>query len=123
MKWMQPTAATLIHEARLRAGLSQRELAKLSGTSQAVVSAYENGGREPGYDRLRQVVKAAGFVVEVRLLPIGAPPEGDIWLAADSPEDDDRILENLALSPAERLRKMGRTRDFAARYRGALARR
>ena len=102
-------AASIIHDARLRAGLSQRQLARLAHTSQAVISAYENGHRDPGFAHLIDILSAAGFALDVRL----ADPNrhggatGNIWAAVDSSEDDDRIRENLRLSPSQRLRKMG----------------
>jgi transcriptional regulator with XRE-family HTH domain len=121
---MNATAATLIHEARLRAGLSQRELARRALTSQAVISAYENGRRDPTFDHLREILAATGHTLSARLRPAAAVAMAPNDAAAiDSDEDDDRILENLRLSPARRLRKMGAMRRFAARYRGALPRR
>jgi transcriptional regulator with XRE-family HTH domain len=108
--------AGIIRDARTRAGLSQRELARRAGTSQAVVSAYENAQREPGYSNLEKLVAAAGFELRTILRPF------EPWHEADTDEDDDRILENLRLTPAQRLRKMGSLRAFTTRYRGALAR-
>jgi hypothetical protein len=81
-----------------------------------VVSAYENAQREPGFDNLEKLVAAAGFELRTDLRPT------EPWHEADSDEDDDRILENLRLTPAQRLRKMGALRGFTARYRGVLSR-
>jgi len=53
-----PAAASLIHEARIRAGLSQRQLARRARTSQAVISAYENGKRDPGFAHMLELVRA-----------------------------------------------------------------
>jgi len=53
-------AGTLLREARRRAGLTQAELAGLSGTSQATLSAYERGGKTPSADTLARVLAAAG---------------------------------------------------------------
>jgi transcriptional regulator with XRE-family HTH domain len=53
-------AATTIREARARAGLSQRELARRAGTSQATISAYEAGRKEPSFGTLVRLVEAAG---------------------------------------------------------------
>jgi len=123
---MKASAATLIHEARLQAELSQRELARRVGTSQAVISEYENGKRDPGLAHLRQILHAAGFELGLRLrqLPdesiIDLPDE--LWLEADDPTEDDRILDNLRLTPSERLRQLGALRDFVAKYRGTLQR-
>ncbi len=50
----------LLRDARRRAGLTQAELARLSGTSQATLSAYERGGKTPSADTLARVLAAAG---------------------------------------------------------------
>ena len=115
-----PTDHTeLLREARRRAGISQRELARRAGTSQAVISAYENGHREPGINQLQRVVAAAGFGLGLTLEQ-PADTRADPWQLSDDSEDDDRILENLRLTPVERLRKMGQLRAFTSSYRGAL---
>src|SRR5437660_1558579 len=114
---MRGRAATVIHEARTRADLSQRELARRAGTSQAVISAYENGRRDPTVTQLNSVIRAAGYELQLRLL--GSPTAGranefpDVWQQSDSSEEDDRILDNLRLSAVLRIRKMGELRDFA----------
>ena len=124
---MKGSAATVIHEARTLAGLSQRELARRAGTSQAVISAYENKRRDPVLAHLVAIVQAAGYELDLRLVDrepaTGVTANARVWEAADSAEDDDRILDNLRLSPAGRLRRMGAFRDFSAKHRGALQRR
>jgi transcriptional regulator with XRE-family HTH domain len=119
-------AASIIHDARIRAGLSQRQLARRAGTSQAVISAYENGRRDPGFAHMLELVRAAGFALDMQLTrQLGAPrsrSEADIWSMVESGEDDDRIRENLGLSATQRLRKMGAMRTFAGKYRGAAGR-
>jgi transcriptional regulator with XRE-family HTH domain len=114
-------AASILHDARLRAGLSQRQLARLAHTSQAVISAYENGRRDPGFAHLVDILEAAGFALDMRLADPNrhGGASGNIWAAADSEEDDDRIRENLRLTPVARLRRMGATRRFTDKYRGA----
>ena len=56
---MDPGA--LLRDARRRAGLTQAELAELSGTSQATLSAYERGGKTPSANTLARVLAAAGM--------------------------------------------------------------
>jgi len=117
--------ADILRDARRRAGLSQRELAKRAGTSQAVISAYENGQREPGVNQFQKVIAATGFGLRLTLdaAPlVRAPSALRPWQLPDEADDDDRILENLRLTPAQRLRKMGRLRSFTSKYRGALGR-
>lgn len=52
--------ATLLHRARLEAGLSQRTLAEAAGTSAAAVCLYERGERIPRTDTLVRLVAATG---------------------------------------------------------------
>ncbi|MBM3671930.1 MAG: helix-turn-helix transcriptional regulator [Actinobacteria bacterium] len=62
-------AAALIRTARQRSGLSLRRLARAAGTSHATVVAYEAGRKEPSLVTLARVVRAAGFTLEIDLLP------------------------------------------------------
>ncbi len=52
--------ALLVRSARLDAGLTQAQLAGRAGTSQAAVSAYESGRRNPSSATLERLVAAAG---------------------------------------------------------------
>lgn len=56
----EQTAAALLQEARRRAGLTQRELARRAGVSQSVVSVYESGRRQPSLPMLQSLVAATG---------------------------------------------------------------
>jgi transcriptional regulator with XRE-family HTH domain len=49
-----------LRQAREQAGLTQAELAELAGTSQATVSAYESGRKEPSVNTLSRLLAAAG---------------------------------------------------------------
>lgn len=62
-------AAALVLAARLEAGLSQRALAELAGTSGATIAAYELGTKEPRLSTLRRIVEAAGMGLEWRCSP------------------------------------------------------
>jgi Predicted transcriptional regulator with C-terminal CBS domains len=53
------TAATL-RDARHRAGLTQADLATRAGTSQATVSAYESGRKQPSVTTLSRLLAATG---------------------------------------------------------------
>lgn len=66
-----PRAGWLIVEARRRAGLTQRQLADRASVPQSTISVYERGGREPTLPTLARLVGAAGFRVELDLVPIG----------------------------------------------------
>jgi transcriptional regulator with XRE-family HTH domain len=52
-------AATL-REARRAAGLTQTALAKRAGTSQATISAYETGRKQPSVETLGRLLAATG---------------------------------------------------------------
>lgn len=60
-------AANLIRSTRIRAGLSQAELARRADLPRSVLCAYERASREPGADTLIRILAAAGF--EVRAVP------------------------------------------------------
>ncbi len=62
--------AEIIYEARTNAGLSQRALAKLVGTSASVICQLEDANYE-GHSMamLRRVAKALHHRVEVRFVP------------------------------------------------------
>ena len=49
-----------LRAARLRAGLSQADLAALAGTSQATISAYESGRKQPSVGTFRRLLAATG---------------------------------------------------------------
>ena len=59
-------AAELLR-ARLRAGLSQAELADRMGTSQSTIARLENGQTLPGTKAILRYAKATGSRVRVRL--------------------------------------------------------
>ncbi len=106
---MHREAATLLLEARTRAGLSQRELAERARTSQSVVARIERGQTSPSWVTLAQLLIAAGFEL-VAELEIGPAP-GSHMLA-----DVERIL---SLTPEERLNEVrNMSRFLAAAQRG-----
>lgn len=53
-------AGTELREARLRASLTQAQLAALTSTSQATISAYESGAKRPSIDTLSRLLSATG---------------------------------------------------------------
>jgi transcriptional regulator with XRE-family HTH domain len=62
-------AAKTLREARKRAGLTQAELARLTGTSQGAISAYESGRKDPSVATLSRLLSATGSRLEVRSGP------------------------------------------------------
>jgi uncharacterized protein len=67
MKSEHSVAARLLRKARLRAQLSQTELARRAGVAQSVISAYESGHREPSLATLTRMVEATGHTIKLDL--------------------------------------------------------
>jgi transcriptional regulator with XRE-family HTH domain len=95
----------LLRTVRRRQGLSQDQLARRAGTSQPVISAYENGRRDPTLGTLRRLVQATGeqLVVTSRRGSSDLPP------AADLDEHARRLLDVLSLADAIPRRPRSRT--------------
>jgi transcriptional regulator with XRE-family HTH domain len=86
-------SASLIREARLRAGLTQTELAERTGRDRSVIARWEQAVVAPGLDTLLELVRACGFDLPLELVPY----------------DDDRaarLQKNLLLSPERRVRRL-----------------
>lgn len=58
-------SAAALREARQRAGLTQAALAARAGTSQATISAYESGRKQPSVATLDRLLAAAGARLRV----------------------------------------------------------
>jgi transcriptional regulator with XRE-family HTH domain len=61
------TGGLLVKEARLRAGLTQRELAGRMGTRQPVIARWERGRAEPGFETVQRALRACGFDLEIAI--------------------------------------------------------
>jgi transcriptional regulator with XRE-family HTH domain len=86
-------SATLLREARLRAGLSQAELADRAGKPRPHITRYEAGTVAPSLDALLELVRACGFDVSLDLVALD-----------DSA--DQGLVELQQLSPERRLDRM-----------------
>ena len=71
---LRVNAAEVLGEARRRAGLTQHELGARAGLPQSAVSAYERGRKQPTMPVLARLVAAAGFTLDLQLVPAAAPP-------------------------------------------------
>ena len=82
----------LLREARLRAGLTQAELAGRAGTARSQISRYERSDVLPSLETLRRLVRACGLELGFRIF------EADL-------EDHDATLiaQTLPLTPEERV--------------------
>jgi transcriptional regulator with XRE-family HTH domain len=95
-------AGAAIREARERAGLSKRELARRAGTSPAAIVAYEAGVRDPTVSTLERLLAAAGG--HARLV-ISRPP-------VDPKVAGERLVEVLELAEHLPRRRAPRDLDF-----------
>ena len=100
----------ILREARLRAGLTQADLATRVGTTQSAISRWEAGSARPPLEALRRLVRACGLELRVSLVPHDT---GEAEL----------VERNLGLTPAERLDQLVRTVAFIGEGRAAMARR
>lgn len=58
-----------MRDARLRARLSQTDLARRAGVAQSVISAYESDLRDPGLRTLVKLIEATGHRLVLELRP------------------------------------------------------
>ncbi|HET9058462.1 MAG TPA: helix-turn-helix transcriptional regulator [Acidimicrobiales bacterium] len=65
----EQVAGDLLRLARVKAGLTQTELAVQAGVAQTLISAYENGHRQPTLPTLMRLLEAAGLELRMRLEP------------------------------------------------------
>ena len=97
----------LLRDARLDAGLTQREVAERAGTSQPAIARYEAGRSLPDIDTLQRLLMACG-----RRLVLTADPVDAQHLR--------QTRESLSLTPAQRVernRRVTRLAEKAARAR------
>jgi transcriptional regulator with XRE-family HTH domain len=83
-------SADLIREARLRAGLTQYELAERTGRDRSVIARWEQGAVAPSVETLVELVRACGFDLPLELVP------------RDSSRDE-WLRRNALLSPERRV--------------------
>jgi transcriptional regulator with XRE-family HTH domain len=84
----------MLADARRRAGLTQAELAARLGISQSAVAKLERADANPTVRTLDRALRATGNRIEARPVP--------------SSVDESLIRAQLALPPAERIRRLER---------------
>ncbi len=89
------TAAQVIREARLRAGLTQAELAARIGRERAQVARWEIGAQEPSFANLRSVVEACGFAFRIEIAEREETPELDAELIVSVPQAPQQRVQAL----------------------------
>jgi transcriptional regulator with XRE-family HTH domain len=89
------TAAQIIREARLKAGLTQTELATRLSRERAQVARWEIGGQEPSFENLRSVVEACGFSLRIEIAERDETPALDAELDASLPQAPQQRVQAL----------------------------
>lgn len=89
------TAAQIIREARLKAGLTQSELADRLGRERAQVARWEIGGQEPSFENLQAVVEACGFSLRMEIAEREETPALDAELDASLPQAPQQRVQAL----------------------------
>jgi transcriptional regulator with XRE-family HTH domain len=90
----------LIREARLRAGLTQFELAERTGRERSVIARWEQGAVAPSLESLLELVRACGFDLPLELVVYDR-------------RDAERLEKNALLSPERRLQRFLQARGRA----------
>lgn len=90
----------MIREARLRAGLTQFELAERSGRDRSVIARWEQGAVAPSVETLVDLVRACGFELPLELVLRDA-------------DGDERLRKNALLSPERRVQRFLQARTRA----------
>jgi len=83
----------LIREARLRAGLTQTELAQRTGRDRSVIARWEQGVVAPSVETLVELVRGCGFDLPLELTPYDTVA-------------DRQLEKNVLLSPERRVSRM-----------------
>ena len=73
--WFFARIAEQVTEQRKARGLSQKELAELTGTTQSAIARLESGGRPPRIDTLLRIAEALDCELIVELRPRTKPKE------------------------------------------------
>jgi uncharacterized protein len=89
------TAAQIIREARLKAGLTQTELAARLGRERAQVARWEIGGQEPSFENMQSVVEACGFSLRIEIAEREKTPALDAELEASLPQAPQQRVQAL----------------------------
>jgi len=67
--WFFAQIAEQVAQRRVALGLSQKELAHLTGTTQSAIARLERGGRPPRIDTLLRMAEALDCELSVQLEP------------------------------------------------------
>lgn len=89
------TSAQIIRQARLKAELTQTELAQRIGRDRAQVARWETGGQDPSFENLCAIVEACGFALKL-----------EIAERQESPALDAELETSLVQAPQQRVQSL-----------------
>lgn len=98
-------AADLLKTARRSAGMTQQELGRKAGVTQSVVSAYENGRREPALSTLVKLINATGQGLDVSSSPPITRESAEFRLLIESHREE--LITTLTSLGARRIQIFG----------------
>jgi len=102
-----PSTAEILRQTRLRAGLSQRQLAQRAGTAQSVVARIERGLTSPTWDTLERLLGAAGY-------ELAAQVEPQVVVGSHMLNE---VAGILAMTPEPRLQEVKKVSEFSQSLR------
>jgi uncharacterized protein len=88
VEWLPSPSSALLQLARLKAAMSQRELAERAGVPVTMISAYERDQRQPTLATLLRLLRAAGFDLRLHLAAYDPHDEILAGLEAGRSEDE-----------------------------------
>jgi transcriptional regulator with XRE-family HTH domain len=95
------TGAQIIRQARLKAGLTQSELAERLGRDRAQVARWEIGGQQPSFENVQAAVEACGLALRLEIVE-----------REPTPALDTEVETSLLQAPQQRVQSLlGRLED------------
>lgn len=108
---LEPSLGQILRDARLRSGVSQRQLAIRTGIAAPALSRVENGHESPSFERFSACLVALGFEPAVELRELSGSEADPVHLAAEA-----------RLTPAQRLESLFEWMRFGDRLARAQLR-
>lgn len=90
-----PLLGRVLRDARLRTGVSQKQLAVRTGIAAPALSRIENGRESPSFERLTSCLEALGFEASLELRPLAGSRADPVHLAAEAELTPTQRLESL----------------------------
>ena len=101
------SGSEIVKMVRLRAGLTQAEVASRCGTTQSAIARIERGGSEPSITRVESIARACGFDVNFSITAIDT-------------NEEETFRRNLLLSPEQRMQRVVNAGRFIMAGRSAM---